>query len=510
MLKKVLKILRNTAIFLVIFGVIFSNIPFYVLTGAFDAHMKAHNIVDKAWHLSQDSNVVDKFTSYRNLIEKIKVYEARAATIEFVGGASASGINAAYNMSLTALTGGIASAPAQGDIVIVINMIANTTNGNPGVGTAGYTEIADLYRGNDTYDTNLSTNYKVMSASPDTTASCNPSSGSSIASDCVAMVFRGVDNATPLDVTSTSAVGNNAEDVNCPAITPVTSGAVVVCTGGAAGASVDTTPTAPTGYSGSTYVQTDPGRAGAAVASYKNWTSGAEDPAAYVMDLGTASANSWAAITLALRPTNDPPTLTVSQPDGTGDTVNVGDLYNITYDLADSDNVVTAAMHYDANASGLDGTAITGACATAAEGTGATCSWNTTGMTPGNYYVYGTTTDSVNPEVSDYSPGVITINAAGSDATSYTNTETALDFANCGTTGCGGRIGQQITIAGTNFGTPANKDVCTSGATNGCVRIANYTVPAANISSWIATQIVFTIPSDITVYGGSGTTCGGG
>src|SRR3990172_11547815 len=74
------KLAAKILIFLVIFGVSFSNIPFYVLTGAFDAHMKAHNIVDKAWHLSQDSNVVDKFTSYRNLIEKIKVYEARAAT----------------------------------------------------------------------------------------------------------------------------------------------------------------------------------------------------------------------------------------------------------------------------------------------------------------------------------------------------------------------------------------------------------------------------------------------
>src|SRR3989344_3591106 len=98
---------------------------------------------------------------------------------------------------------------------------------------------------------------------------------------------------------------------------------------------------------------------------------------------------------------------------------------------------------------------------------------------------------------------------SGPDATSYANTETALDFANCGTTGCGGRISQQITITGTNFGTPANRDVCTSGATNGCIRISNYTVPAASISSWAATQIVFTVPSGITVYGNSGTTCAG-
>ena len=101
------------------------------------------------------------------LAESLKVKEARAATIEFVGRATASVTSSAYNLSLTALTGGIASAPAEGDIVIVINTIVNTTNGNPGVGTAGYTEVADLYR-SDSNDTNLSTNYKIMGASPDT------------------------------------------------------------------------------------------------------------------------------------------------------------------------------------------------------------------------------------------------------------------------------------------------------------------------------------------------------
>jgi uncharacterized repeat protein (TIGR01451 family) len=108
---------------------------------------------------------------------------------------------------------------------------------------------------------------------------------------------------------------------------------------------------------------------------------------------------------------NSPPTLTVDEPDGTGDTVTVGDNYTIQYDLADSDDVVTVAFYYDTNNSGLDGTAITGACAAAAEGTNATCTWDTTGMTPGTYYVYGITDDGINPQVSDYSPGQITINA---------------------------------------------------------------------------------------------------
>lgn len=113
-------------------------------------------------------------------------------------------------------------------------------------------------------------------------------------------------------------------------------------------------------------------------------------------------------------PSNSPPTLSISQPDGTGDTVTQGSSYNVTYSLADTDNTVTAAFYYDTNNSGLDGTAITGACATAGEGSGVTCSWNTTGVTPGNYYVYGITNDGVNSQVSAYSSGQITIQSAGS------------------------------------------------------------------------------------------------
>ncbi|MDR4497403.1 MAG: hypothetical protein MRK02_05700 [Candidatus Scalindua sp.] len=109
---------------------------------------------------------------------------------------------------------------------------------------------------------------------------------------------------------------------------------------------------------------------------------------------------------------NAPTTLRISQPDGVGDTVTAGSSYNVTYSLGDTDDVVTAAFFYDTNNTGLDGTAITGACAAAPEGTGVTCSWNTTGITPGTYYVYGRTNDGTNPVVSAYSPGVITINAS--------------------------------------------------------------------------------------------------
>lgn len=106
---------------------------------------------------------------------------------------------------------------------------------------------------------------------------------------------------------------------------------------------------------------------------------------------------------------------------------------------------------------------------------------------------------------------VATFRAAATNpsVTSYTNnTDATLNFSACGTTGCGGRLTQSITITGTNFGTPSNRDTCTSGATNGCVRVGAYTVPAANISVWNATTITFTVPAGTTTYGGSGTTCG--
>ena len=109
---------------------------------------------------------------------------------------------------------------------------------------------------------------------------------------------------------------------------------------------------------------------------------------------------------------NTPPTITVNDPDGVSDTVTQGTAYNINYDLADAEEVVTAAFYYDTDNAGLDGTAISGACATAPEGTGVTCSWDTTGVTPGTYYVYGIADDGIDPAVNDYSPGQITIDPA--------------------------------------------------------------------------------------------------
>lgn len=127
------------------------------------------------------------------------------------------------------------------------------------------------------------------------------------------------------------------------------------------------------------------------------------------------SSNDCPNVTIAVP--NTAPTLTVDEPDGTSDSVAAGDLYNIQYDLADTTDVVTAAFYYDTDSSGLNGTSISGDCASAAEGTNATCSWNTSGVTPGTYYIYGVTSDGKASSVSDYSPGQITITPGPAVAT---------------------------------------------------------------------------------------------
>src|SRR3989344_6340989 len=127
MLKKTIKIFRNSFLFLVILSVSFSNVPFYMLSGAVDGYVVARNVVDKAWYLSQDENVVDKFTSYRHFAEKARIYEAYAATLQYVGGAEASGNSAAYNVVLTSLTGGSGGAVLAGDLVIVATGFVQTS-----------------------------------------------------------------------------------------------------------------------------------------------------------------------------------------------------------------------------------------------------------------------------------------------------------------------------------------------------------------------------------------------
>lgn len=222
-------------------------------------------------------------------------------TLDYVGGAStASAGSSSLTLSLTALTGGLASAPAEDDIVILsfAQHIAGDANLAPT--TSGYTELADLYT-SDEGDLNMYVGYKVMGVTPDTTVTV-PSQGTG--SLIVAVhVWRNVDTTTPIDATTTTATGVDTVQADPASITPVTSGAVVIVVGASAS---DTTnsdiTTVPSGYTVEVSRNTSASRECGLVVGAKAWAGGAENPGVFTGTTSTDSKAVWGAVTIALRP----------------------------------------------------------------------------------------------------------------------------------------------------------------------------------------------------------------
>ena len=231
--------------------------------------------------------------------------ESSHANLVYVGGASGSGTGATYNVSLTGLTGGTGSAAQAGDLVIVVTGWASAADGNPGVTTAGYTEVYDGFA-NDTRFANFSVNWKIMGGSPDTSVTVSGFNNAANGGATVVQVWRGADPLNPMDVAAPSAPlgvsGINASRPNSPPITPVTTGAVVIAVGLGTGAAAPTAMTAPTGFINGLSA-TGAGSTMGAVANIASqaWAGGAVDPAAWTGG-GTATTDSWVAGTLALRP----------------------------------------------------------------------------------------------------------------------------------------------------------------------------------------------------------------
>ena len=239
-------------------------------------------------------------SSARRKIAKAVADPPPISGLEYVGGAtgSHSGDTSPWSVSLTGLTGGLASAPAQGDIVVLCHSTYSGSNEDGGpVAAAGFAEIADLYA-DDSADANLSVSYKIMTATPDTSVSILGTGYYANYQMVAVSVWRGVDVAVPIDVTSTTATGTNTAKPNPPAITPTTSEAVVLVAGGSSHYLTDQTFTA---AELSNFVTAGHGGASVGIGSYE-WTSGAFDPAAWGFSGTDASDYSWAAVSLALRP----------------------------------------------------------------------------------------------------------------------------------------------------------------------------------------------------------------
>ena len=228
--------------------------------------------------------------------------------IQFVGAKSVSNIGTAstYAVSLTGLTGGIGTAPATGDVILVLTGWASTTDGTPGVSTAGYTEITELFV-NSTSDVNLSASYLVVGATPPTSVTVLSTTSSANTKGTVVAVFRGVDNTTPLDVAATTYTSAGNVLPNFAAITPVSTyaaGVVMFFTAYNSSISLALS-TPPAGYTACGSFTSPTGTQwllGGIGWKGKLAANTLEDPAYWSVVNGTAAAFSVAGVTLALRP----------------------------------------------------------------------------------------------------------------------------------------------------------------------------------------------------------------
>ena len=228
--------------------------------------------------------------------------------ISYVGGRGAgrAGSTSTVVVPINAgLTGGSGSTAAVGDLCVVTVSTATQARAPACNITAptGFTALTVQRTTATTYDSNVQTCYKILVAGDITAGITIPATGNiADGQGYTIQVFRGVDLSTPMDAAATyltgSGVGNQP---NPQAITPVTTGAWIVCCGGGAAGVGTTLYTAAYLTNFLTYngADTNDGTVGAGY--YTGWTSGAYDPAAFGGG-STNAANSWGATTIALRP----------------------------------------------------------------------------------------------------------------------------------------------------------------------------------------------------------------
>lgn len=232
-------------------------------------------------------------------------------SIQFVGRTTARSLAAVttYNVSLTGLTDGIASAPREKDIVVVTYCWSSATNDTvnlpSGNNSSTYQSlIADTYS-NDGRDTNGRAAYQIMGSTPDTSVDVPSLSSTTNGSCCAILVFRSVDPITPIDVTVQSASGIDSNLANPPSITPSSPGAWIITGYMGTGDATPVQWTAPTDVTGWYTInsQATAGSFSSKVAmGYKSdWTSGAFDPAAPTGG-ESGAADSFIAYSAVLRP----------------------------------------------------------------------------------------------------------------------------------------------------------------------------------------------------------------
>lgn len=225
----------------------------------------------------------------------LKFVGGSAGNITFIGQSSSQ-----QPTPLTGLTGGLASAPAVGDLVIASVGFVNSTNRTITTTSLGWTQVCDLYA-NASADTQLGVFYKYLTEQD---VEISFSFEVQAIARYAIHAWRNASAISPLDATTTTATrtGNSAPDA--PSITTATNKAVVIAVGvGANNGGTSMSLGAPFGME-NFFKSANPTAMNIpqiVVASALIDTAGAFNPPAFTGNV-VDSGNSACAATLALRP----------------------------------------------------------------------------------------------------------------------------------------------------------------------------------------------------------------
>jgi len=208
------------------------------------------------------------------------------------------GSTTTFTVPLTTLTGGIASAPRTGDLVVAFITGASTGGPTDIPMPSGWEQLSRL-SGDDTWDTDLYVIYKAMGATPDT--GFDIVGGLADASHSIAVtiwVYAGASTATPV---FTTATGSDTVLCDPPAITPTVEGSIVLSGGGGSHARGAQTYSS-SDFDGFLSVGANSTRDATIGVGRFAWTSGAFNPAEFTFSSADALSFSWAALSLVLIP----------------------------------------------------------------------------------------------------------------------------------------------------------------------------------------------------------------
>jgi hypothetical protein len=201
------------------------------------------------------------------------------------------------------------SATALLDLILVAFAVGDTSATDSDISLSGYTEVADLFNGADTNDTDLWVGYKYSTGGETSVGPFTALGGTNASNAAVVMVFRGVATAAqggPFDTAASSVTGQDSSNADPPSHNWSGAAGVWTVVAGATGHTGGATGTlaAPTNYT-TNYVQRNHDDTVDVLVGmgYNAAPSDPEDPGVFTAaNIGTAANNSWCAVTMSLKP----------------------------------------------------------------------------------------------------------------------------------------------------------------------------------------------------------------